>query len=48
MRTIKYVNNEEGWRLEMQLKNEGYVKTSDCFWCQIYKKGDDVVMLERI
>lgn len=47
MKTIQYNSNSELWRLEKELKVQGFEKTSDCFWFQNYKKGDQIVILER-
>lgn len=35
--TIKYTTNEEGWALERSYREEGWKKTSDCYWYQTYE-----------
>ena len=47
MKTIQYNDNSELWQLERKLKLDGYVKTSECYWYQNYKRGDEVIVLER-
>lgn len=47
MKTIQYKSNLEMWKLEKELKSQGFVKTSDCFWYQNYKRGNERVTLER-
>jgi hypothetical protein len=47
MKTIQYKSNSEMWKLEKELKSQGFVKTSDCFWYQNYKRGNERVTLER-
>lgn len=42
-----YEANEQGWKLERKLKDKGYMKTSDCFWCQIYEKDNRKIILNR-
>ena len=48
MKTIQYTSNLEMWKLEKELKAQGFVKTADCFWVQHYKKGNEEVRLERM
>jgi hypothetical protein len=47
MKTIKYSSNEEMWKLESELKANGYKKTSDCYWYQHYTNGENEITLER-
>ena len=42
-----YKTNEEGWKLERILKDQGYIKVSDCYWYQIMKRGEKTIELER-
>lgn len=45
---IKYADNYELWHIESELKKAGYKKNYDCYWCQEYQKGEDIITLERI
>lgn len=45
---IKYASNSEMWSLEKELKSKGFKKMSDCFWYQNFRKGDEIITLERI
>lgn len=45
---ITYTTNEECWKLERDLKEKGYSKTSDCYWYQHFQKGDSLVILEKV
>lgn len=42
-----YKTNEEGWKLERILKDQGFIKVSDCYWYQIMKRGEETIDLER-
>ena len=44
---IKYADNYELWHIESELKKAGYKKNYDCYWCQEYQKGEDIITLER-
>ncbi len=44
---LYYETNEQNWELEEKLKIKGYVKTADCFWAQIFEKGNKTIILER-
>lgn len=46
-RIIQYNSNSKMWRLERELKEQGFEKTSDCFWYQNYKRCNEIVILER-
>ena len=48
MTTIKYTESEELWKLQDELKANGYRKTSDCYWFQTFidDKGN-LIALER-
>lgn len=48
MKTIQYSSNLEMWKLDKELKEQGFVKTSDCFWYQNYERGERRVILERM
>ena len=46
--TIKYSESRELWKLQDELKANGYRKTSDCYWIQTFidDKGN-LIALER-
>ena len=48
MTTIKYTEDIELWKLQDELKANGYRKTSDCYWIQTFidDKGN-LIALER-
>ena len=48
MTTIKYTEDIELWKLQDELKENGYRKTSDCYWFQTFidDKGN-LIALER-
>ena len=48
MKTIKYRSNLEMWKLEKELKEKGFIKTSDRYWYQNFRKENDIIILERI
>jgi hypothetical protein len=43
---IKYKSNEELREKERLLKKQGFRKTSDCYWVQIYT--DDVIEVSLV
>ena len=44
---MTYSTNEELWKLEHLLKFAGFQKTEECYWVQIYRNNDKLVVLER-
>ena len=42
-----YKTNEEGWKLEKMLKDQGFKKVNDCYWYQTMKRGEEKIVLER-
>lgn len=44
---ISYKTNEELWEKERLLKKQGFEKTADCYWVQIYTDGNIEVSLVR-
>ena len=47
-KVINYDNSQQEWSLERRLKERGFVKTGDCFWCQTFKKNNRVIVLNRM
>ena len=48
MTTIKYTSSKELWRIQDELKANGYRKSSDCYWIQTYIDGKgNLIALER-
>ena len=46
--TIKYSEDRELWKLQRELKEQGYRKTSDCYWFQTFTDGKgNLIALER-
>ena len=43
-----YETTEDFWEIEKELKENGYKKTSDCYWCQIFSNGENEIITERI
>ena len=46
-REVTFNTNEQGWFIEDILKEAGYMKTDDCYWCLIFEKDDNEVILVR-
>lgn len=44
---ITYKTNAECWKLEREYKEKGFVETGDCYWTQVFEKGDETVVLIR-
>lgn len=44
---INYKTNEELWEKERLLKKQGFRKTSDCYWVQLFTDGNIEVSLVR-
>lgn len=44
---ISYKTNEELWEKERLLKKQGFNRTSDCYWVQIYTDGNIEISLVR-
>ena len=42
-----YKTNEEELALEKMLKDQGFKRTKDCYWCQIMKRGEETIRLVR-
>lgn len=48
MRTELNANTEAEMReIEKKLKQTGYLKTSDCMWVKIYRKGNLEITISR-
>lgn len=47
MKTVMYKTNEELWKIEKSLKEQGYRKIADCYWAQIFSDGKNEITLER-
>lgn len=49
MKKINYQGNMEYWKLKKRLtKEKGYTLSADCYWSQIFVKGNRMIILERI
>lgn len=46
-KNLFYSTNEEEWTMENRLKEKGFVKTSDCYWVQIFQKDTKTIILNR-
>lgn len=46
---INYQTNEEIWKLERELKEKGYKKTSEAYWAQIFEddNGNRVITTRK-
>ena len=42
-----YETSEDFWKIEKELKENGYKKISDCYWCQIFSNGENEIITER-
>ena len=47
MKNITYETNEQLWKIENELKAQGYTKTNDCYWAQIFSNGQEEISAER-
>jgi hypothetical protein len=48
MKTYYVVKDEnQAGKMIAVLKNKGYQRTSNCFWFEEWKKGDDIWIIER-
>ena len=39
-KTINYTENTELWTMEAIAENNGYIKTADCYWTQIFENAN--------
>lgn len=46
-KVINYNDNDKYWKLKRQLKDKGYKLTADCYWTQIFEKGNRTIILNR-
>lgn len=46
---ITYTENNELWAIERLAKENGYTKSDDCYWTQIYRNenGDEIVTVRE-
>jgi hypothetical protein len=44
---LNYTSNMEYWRLKSKLQKIGYKLTADCYWTQIFEKGNRTIVLNR-
>lgn len=47
VKEINISTNRQYWGIKNALEDDGYKKTSDCYWIMIFEKGDQKVIINR-